>query len=107
KQRLRGRIIKRPSEISSRDWQRLAQTDTAEFELLPAVDGKKAHCMAEYISRLGYTNIIGSTRAYLTRLDILQHLHKADHLRANEQIHNSIEECLDKLLTGFRTATPH
>lgn len=81
KQRLRGRIIKRPSEIPSRDWQRLAQTDTAEFELLPAVDGKKAHCMAEYISRLGYTNIIGSTRAYLTRLDILQHLHKADHLR--------------------------
>nr|CUU98285.1 hypothetical transcript [Hymenolepis microstoma] len=92
KHRLRGRMIKRPSEIPSRDWQRLAQTDTAEFEPLPAIYGKKVHCTAEYISRLGYANIIGSTRAYLTRLDILQHLHKADHLRANEHIHNSIEE---------------
>lgn len=77
----RGRKIRRPQEIPSRDWRRLAQSDTTEIEFRPIIGGKKLHCMAEYISRMGYTNIIGSSRANLSRLDVLQHLSKANHLR--------------------------
>uniref|UniRef100_A0A915EY54 Uncharacterized protein n=1 Tax=Echinococcus canadensis TaxID=519352 RepID=A0A915EY54_9CEST len=87
-----GRTIRRPTEIPSRDWQRLAKSDTTEFEKLPMTDGKRPHCRAEYICRSGYVNIVGASRGYLTRLDVLQHLHRANHLRANDRIHKSIEE---------------
>ncbi|KAL5966061.1 hypothetical protein TSMEX_006190 [Taenia solium] len=87
-----GRTIRRPTEIPSRDWQRLAKSDTTEFERLPMTDGKQPHCRAEYICRSGYVNIVGASRGYLSRLDVLQHLHRANHLRANDRIHKSIEE---------------
>ncbi|KAL5108056.1 hypothetical protein TcWFU_008142 [Taenia crassiceps] len=95
-----GRTIRRPTEIPSRDWQRLAKSDTTEFERLPVTDGKQPHCRAEYISRSGYVNIVGASRGYLSRLDILQHLHRANHLRANDRIHKSIEECVEKLFAS-------
>ncbi|VDM30481.1 unnamed protein product [Hydatigera taeniaeformis] len=87
-----GRTIRRPAEIPSRDWQRLAKSDTTEFERLPMTDDKRPHCRAEYICRSGYVNIVGASRGYLSRLDVLQHLHRANHLRANDRIHKSIEE---------------
>ncbi len=77
--------VKRPVEIPTRDWLRLAKHDAHlknHFPEPPMDDsGRPVHCKYDHLARVKYAHMGLSTNVYLTRLDVLDHIEKANHVR--------------------------
>ncbi|VDD82025.1 unnamed protein product [Mesocestoides corti] len=97
-----GKPVCRPSNVPSQDWQRLAKSQATVHEKMSTSGGEKPHCRAHELSRNGYGRVAQGYGNYFSRLNILEHVQRADHIRevlmnlvnvlAHERIQNSISE---------------